>query len=134
MAVSSYPHLPVLMVDDEIQALNSFETALRSASINYILLCQDSRKVMEIFSNHEIEVMMLDLSMPHVSGEELLLMVRKDFPEVPVIIITGSDEVETAVECMKSGAFDYMVKPVEISRLISGVKRAIEFRELEREN
>ena len=134
MAVSSYPHLPVLMVDDEIQALNSFETALRSASINHILLCQDSRKVMEIFSNHEIEVMMLDLSMPHVSGKELLLMVRKDFPEVPVIIITGSDEVETAVECMKSGAFDYMVKPVEISRLISGVKRAIEFRELEREN
>ncbi len=57
-----------------------------------------------------------------------------DFPEIPVIIITGSNDVDTAVRCMKSGAFDYMVKPVEKSRLISGVKRAIEIRELQREN
>jgi DNA-binding NtrC family response regulator len=78
--------------------------------------------------------MLLDLSMPHISGGELLSLVNKDFPEVPIIIITGSNDVETAVACMKSGAFDYMVKPVEKSRLISGVKRAIEIRELQREN
>jgi len=77
---------------------------------------------------------MLDLSMPHVSGEELLLSVTKDYPEVPVIVITGSNDVDTAVACMRTGAFDYMVKPVEKSRLISGVKRAIELRELQREN
>jgi len=134
MTESFYPQLPVLMVDDEVQALNSFEMVLRSASMNHILRCQDSRKVMEIFSSQEIEVMMLDLSMPHVSGEELLLLVTKDHPEVPVIVITGSNDVDTAVACMKTGAFDYMVKPVEKSRLISGVKRAIELRELQREN
>ncbi|HVP76398.1 MAG TPA: sigma-54 dependent transcriptional regulator [Thermodesulfobacteriota bacterium] len=134
MTESFYPQLPVLMVDDEVQALNSFEMALRSASMNHILRCQDSRKVMEIFSSQEIEVLMLDLSMPHVSGEELLLLVTKDHPEVPVIVITGSNDVDTAVACMKTGAFDYMVKPVEKSRLISGVKRAIELRELQREN
>jgi DNA-binding NtrC family response regulator len=89
---------------------------------------------MAIFSSQEIEVMLLDLSMPYVSGEELLSMVTRDFPEVPVIVITGSNDVDTAVRCMKSGAFDYMVKPVEKSRLISGVKRAIEIRELQREN
>ena len=131
---SLYPQLPVLMVDDEAQALNSFELVLRSSSMNHILRCQDSRNVMAIFSGQEIEVMMLDLSMPHVSGEELLSMVTKDFPEVPVIVITGSNDVDTAVACMKTGAFDYMVKPVEKSRLISGVKRAIELRELQREN
>ena len=134
MTESFYPQLPVLMVDDEVQALNSFEMVLRSASMNHILRCQDSRKVTEIFSSQEIEVMMLDLSMPHVSGEELLLSVTKDYPEVPVIVITGSNDVDTAVACMKTGAFDYMVKPVEKSRLISGVKRAIELRELQREN
>ncbi len=134
MMESLYPQLPVLMIDDEVQALNSFEMVLRSASMNHILRCQDSRKVMEIFSSQEIEVMMLDLSMPHVSGEELLLLVTKDYPEVPVIVITGSNDVDTAVACMKTGAFDYMVKPVEKSRLISGVKRAIELRELQREN
>ena len=129
-----YPSLPVLMVDDEAQALDSFETALLLASINNIIRCQDSRDVMPLVSSQEIEVMLLDLSMPHISGEELLSLVTKDFPEVPVIIITGSNDVETAVACMKSGAFDYMVKPVEKSRLISGVKRAIELRELQREN
>jgi len=134
MNVSLYPSLPVLMVDDEAQALDSFETALLFASINNIIRCEDSRNVMPLLSKQEIEVMLLDLSMPHISGEELLSLVTKDFPEVPVIIITGSNDVETAVACMKSGAFDYMVKPVEKSRLISGVKRAIELRELQQEN
>jgi DNA-binding NtrC family response regulator len=122
------------MVDDEGQALDSFETVLLFASINNIIRCEDSRDVMPLLSKQEIEVMLLDLSMPHISGEELLSLVTKDFPEIPVIIITGSNEVETAVACMKSGAFDYMVKPVEKSRLISGLKRAIEIRELQREN
>jgi DNA-binding NtrC family response regulator len=134
MNVSLYPSLPVLMVDDEAQALDSFETVLLFTSINNIIRCEDSRDVMPLLSRQEIEVMLLDLSMPHISGEELLSLVTKDFPEVPVIIITGSNDVETAVACMKSGAFDYMVKPVEKSRLISGVKRAIEIRELQREN
>lgn len=134
MMTSTYPHLPILMVDDELQTLNSFEYVLRSANMNNIIRCQDSRNVMGIFSSQEIEMMMLDLSMPYVSGEELLSMVTKDFPEVPVIVITGSNDVETAVGCMKTGAFDYMVKPVEKSRLISGAKRAIELRELQREN
>jgi DNA-binding NtrC family response regulator len=106
--------------DDEVQALDSFETALVFASINNTIRCEDSRNVMPLLSKQEIEVMLLDLSMPHISGEELLSLVTKDFPEIPIIIITGSNDVETAVACMKSGAFDYMVKPVEKSRLISG--------------
>lgn len=134
MMASLYPQLPVLMVDDEVQALNSFEMVLRSGNMNHLVRCQDSRDVMAIFSSQEIEVMLLDLSMPYVSGDELLSMVTKNFPEVPVIVITGSNDVDTAVACMKTGAFDYMVKPVEKSRLISGVKRAIELRELQREN
>jgi DNA-binding NtrC family response regulator len=134
MNASLNPRLPILMVDDEAQALDSFETVLLFASINNIIRCEDSRNVMPLLSRQEIEVMLLDLSMPHISGEELLSLVTKDFPEIPVIIITGSNDVETAVACMKSGAFDYMVKPVEKSRLISGVKRAIELRELQREN
>jgi DNA-binding NtrC family response regulator len=134
MTTSLYPQLPVLMVDDEVQTLNSFEWVLRSSSVTNIIRCEDSRKVMGIFSGQEIEVVMLDLSMPHISGEELLSMVTKDYPEVPVIVITGSNDVDTAVACMKTGAFDYMVKPVEKSRLISGVKRAIELRELQQEN
>ncbi len=134
MKESVYPEFPVVLVDDEEQALNSFEIALRSANMNHFIRCQDSRDVMSTLSTQEVEVMLLDLRMPHVSGEDLLPMINSDFPEIPVIIITGANDVETAVKCMKHGAFDYMVKPVEKSRLVSGVRRALELRELQKEN
>jgi DNA-binding NtrC family response regulator len=134
MTESTYPQFPVIMVDDEAQAINSFEMALRSANMNNFIRCHDSRDVMPLLSSQEIEVMLLDLRMPHISGEELLPMVTADYPEIPVVIITGANDVDTAVKCMQHGAFDYMVKPVEKSRLIGGVKRAVELRELQREN
>ncbi len=134
MNETTYPELPVLVVDDEAQALTSFELTLRSASMNHFICCQDSREVMPILARQEIEIMLLDLWMPHLSGEELLRQIRVDYPDVPVIIVTGADDVETAVKCMKLGAFDYIVKPIEKSRLVSSVKRGVELRELHREN
>jgi DNA-binding NtrC family response regulator len=134
MKETSYPELPVMVVDDEAQALTSFELTLRSASITNFICCQDSRDVMPVLARQEVEIMLLDLWMPHLSGEELLRQIAADHPDVPVIIVTGADDVETAVKCMKQGAFDYIVKPVEKSRLVSSVKRGIELRELHREN
>ena len=129
-----FPAFPVLLVDDEEQALLSFEMALRAANVNHFIRCQDSRDVIPLLKEREVELMLLDLRMPHVSGDELLPMVTSDFPEIPVIVITGANDVDTAVKCMKLGAFDYMVKPVERSRLVGGVRRAMELRELQREN
>ncbi len=134
MTESTYPHLPVMMVDDEAQAITSFEMTLRSANMNNFIRCHDSRDVIPLLSNQEIEVMLLDLRMPHISGEELLPMITSDYPEIPVVVVTGSNDVDTAVKCMQYGAFDYILKPVEKSRLIGGVKRAVELRELQREN
>jgi DNA-binding NtrC family response regulator len=74
------------------------------------------------------------LRMPYISGEELLPVISGDYPEIPVIVVTGANDVETAVKCMQLGAFDYIVKPVEKSRLIGAVRRAAEIRELQREN
>ena len=130
----SHPRLPVMLVDDEIQALDSFELALRSGNVNNFLRCQDSRDVMPLLAEQDIEVMLLDLRMPHLTGEELLPQITSDFPHVPIIVITGADDVETAVKCMRAGAFDYIVKPVERSRLLSSVKTALELRELQRQN
>jgi len=130
----SYPSLPVLLVDDEIEMVRSFDLTLRASGITNIMRCHDSRDVLTFLSNQEIGVILLDLTMPFISGDELLPLINRDFPDNPVIIITGNTEVDTAVQCMKVGAFDYMVKPVEESRLVSGVKRAIEIRELQYEN
>src|SRR4030042_6871345 len=109
MNTSAYPQCPILMVDDELQTLIGYEMALRSPNINHLIRCQESRDVMGILSSQEIEVMMLDLTMPQLSGEEILAMVMMDYPEVPVIILTGSHDVETAGRWMKSGAFAYMI-------------------------
>ena len=89
---------------------------------------------MSMLAEQDVEVMLLDLRMPHLTGEELLPQITRDFPHVPVIVITGADDVETAVKCMRAGAFDYIVKPVERSRLIGSVKTALELRELQRQN
>jgi|APFre7841882724_1041349.scaffolds.fasta_scaffold00800_4 DNA-binding NtrC family response regulator len=128
------PHRPVLLVDDEEQSLTSFEMALRSVNLNHFIRCRDSREVIPLLTEQEVEIILLDLRMPYITGDELLPAIISDFPEIPVIMITGANEVETAVKCMKLGAFDYMVKPVERSRLIGGVKRALDLRELQREN
>jgi len=134
MNQDTHPQRPILLVDDEVQALTSFEMTLRSARMSHFISCHDSRDVLPVLSREEIEVMLLDLWMPHVSGEELLQKITADYPDLPVIIITGADDVETAVRCMRQGAFDYIVKPVEKSRLVSSVRRAVELRELQREN
>lgn len=129
-----YPSIPVLLVDDEIEILKSFSIALRTGGIKNLICCQDSRNVLPILSRQKIGAILLDLTMPYISGKELLHLITRDFPEIPIIVITGNYEVDMAVQCMKSGAFDYMVKPIEKSRLLSGIRRVIEIRELQDEN
>lgn len=125
-----FPGHPVLLVDDEEYILQSLERILRLGGITHIIKCMDSREVLPILSGREIECILLDIRMPHISGLELLIDLKKKFPEVPVIIITGVDDVKTAIDSMKKGACDYMVKPVEKTRLLSGIKRLIAFREI----
>jgi len=134
MIQSTYPEFPVMLVDDEVKTLQSFELLLNSGGIDNLILCEDSRKVLEILSKQEISVLLLDLAMPHLSGDQLLPRVVENYPEIPVIVLTGANNVETAVRCMKAGATDYMVKPVEESQLVSSLRRAIELRELRLEN
>lgn len=131
---SASESLPVLLVDDEAAALELCRDALRSHGINNVILCQDSRQVRDIVRGRAIGVVLLDLRMPHLSGEDLLLQLSEEFPEVHVIIVTGINEVHAAVKCMKLGAFDYLVKPVEESRVATAALRAIQLRELKREN
>ncbi|MEN8257668.1 MAG: sigma-54 dependent transcriptional regulator [Thermodesulfobacteriota bacterium] len=134
MTKNQYPLLPVLLVDDEEAWLHSFSLTLRSAGINNIITCQDSREVMDILAKQTISVMVLDLTMPYINGAEILIKAVEEFPHIPVIIISGLDQVETAVNCIKQGAFDYFTKVSEENRLVSGVDRAIEVGKLRREN
>jgi len=117
---------PILLVDDEKHILLSSESVLRFAGIREVRAVDDSRQVLPILEKSDIGVIVLDLFMPYVPGKELLAAICREYPHIPVIVMTAADEVETAVECMRIGAFDYLVKPVENSRLISSVRRALE--------
>ena len=130
-----FPSFGILLVDDEPAWLRSVSLTLeRSAGITNIRTCSDSRQVMEILAGGGFGLVLLDLTMPHLSGEELLTLLAEQHPEITCIVISGLNQVATAVNCIKKGAFDYFVKTVEEDRLVGGVLRAIRMLELEREN
>jgi DNA-binding NtrC family response regulator len=120
-------------VDDETTVLLSSRMILGSAGIKDVLSIEDSRELAPLLADREVAVVVLDLFMPYISGTQLLPDIVRNHPELPVIVMTASQEVETAVACMKEGAFDYLVKPVEESRFVSSVKRALELRSLRRQ-
>ena len=124
----------VLIVDDEEQILEIYSYRLKVQGISNIICLKDSREVLKVLGRKEIDVMLLDLTMPHLSGKELLSVIKNEYPDLPVIIVTGTDELSTAVEYMRTGAFDYLVKPVENSRFMSSIQRALEIQRLRQEN
>lgn len=124
----------ILVIDDDQAMLNSLGRMLRTEALGEPLLCSDPRQAVGLMQAHAISLVILDLTMPHIDGRELLRTLRKDYPESPVVVITATDDVDTAVGCIKSGAFDYLVKPVDFSRLVTTIARALEQRELRLEN
>jgi DNA-binding NtrC family response regulator len=134
MTETMIPDSPLLLVDDEASWLQSLAFTLEFAEgINHVLACRDSRQVMDILARQEVSLVLLDINMPHLTGDEILPRIVSEHPEVPVIMLSGLNQVETAVKCMKVGAFDYFVKTVEEERLIAGIRRALAHRELQRE-
>jgi DNA-binding NtrC family response regulator len=124
---------PILIVDDEAPEAECLAEILRSRGIANVVTCNDARQVMGLVTSGDPEVILLDLAMPHIPGEKLLSQVHDGFPHIPVIVVTAVNEVGAAVQCMKAGAFDYMVKAIEENRLVSGVRRAMEIRRLQRD-
>lgn len=124
---------PILLVDDEPELLQLTKMTLESEGIRNILTIEDSRQVLPFLAREKVSLVVLDLMMPYVSGLELLQGIIGEFPNIPVIVMTALDEVETAVECLKSGAFDYLLKPVEPNSLISAVGKAVKMNSLQHE-
>jgi DNA-binding NtrC family response regulator len=127
------PNPPVLIVDDEPSLLTSVSMVLRTSGVHDVATLSDSRLVLPFLQDHAVTVLVVDLTMPHLTGQQVLEEVTADHPDVPVIVMTATNDIETAVQCMQAGAIDYLVKPVERNRLVSSVKRALELRALRAE-
>lgn len=116
----------ILLVDDEEHILYASSLMLRADGFESVMTAGDPRQVMQILADEAVAVVVLDLCMPQMSGQELLKEIAYTYPELPVLVMTALDDLQTAVDCMKAGAFDYLVKPVEKERLLSSVRRAME--------
>jgi DNA-binding NtrC family response regulator len=129
-----YPKDPILLIDDETNTLRSYELALQSAGINNIITCSSGIQGREIVKEQNIELILLDMMMPEILGDELLGEFTEQYPEIPVIMVTYVKSLEKAVECIHHGAAEYLAKPVNIDKLLGKIRKHIDINELKREN
>lgn len=134
MSERVHPANPLLLVDDEAAWTRSFATALRYVGINNILTCNDPDGVVPLLERQPVEMVLLDVSMPKLSGDRLLEQIRRLNPEVPVVMLTASDEVDLAVRCMQLGAANYLLKSTHQSQLVALVHQTLSMRNLQRVN
>jgi DNA-binding NtrC family response regulator len=124
----------MLLVDDEPGILTEVSLLLASSGISQVATLSDSRQVVQYLGEHPVSAVILDWVMPNVTGGELLQRITADHPEIPVIVMTAMGDVETAVNCMQQGAFDFLTKPVDPNRLVASVKKALQVSDLGHEN
>lgn len=117
----------VLLIDDEDFVLHSYKSVLASKGLSSVLTLQDARDALPVIEQNKPDVIVMDLLMPYISGMDLLRVIKQNHSDIPVIVMTGLNDIENAVDCMKEGAFDYLLKPVDIGRFMSSINRAIEF-------
>jgi DNA-binding NtrC family response regulator len=123
----------LLIVDDEKHIREGLEKAFISEGYE-VLLAFDGVEALRVLEEETVDVIIADLKMPRMSGEELIREVLERYPHIPIIILTGHGTIENAVEAMRNGAYDFVTKPFNIDKLSLIVKRALENSSLKRQN
>lgn len=123
----------ILIVDDEASVRESLEKVLSKAG--YATLTANSgHEALALLAHHQVDIVLSDLKMPDGDGVELLKSIKKDYPDIEVILLTGYGTIETAVDAMREGAYDFISKPPKKAVILSAVERAIERQNLAQEN
>ena len=119
----------ILVIDDEKNIREGLQIALEDEGYE-VLTAEDGTSGLHTALSEAIDLIITDLRMPGTSGQEVLQKVTSQTPGVPVIVLTGHGTVETAVDAMRMGAYDFLTKPLDLERLSLLVKRALQTREL----
>ena len=122
----------VLIVDDDAASRDLLEVRLRGLNCE-VAMVADGREALSAIRRETPALVLLDLQMPRMGGLELLRTLRRDGVDLPVIVITAHGSIESAVEAMKEGAYDFIVKPFDPKHLEIVVRKALEREELRRE-
>ena len=119
----------ILIIDDEKNIREGLGAALEMEGYK-IALASDGKAGLERLVKGDIDLVITDLRMPEVSGEQVLAKVTAENPGVPVIVLTGHGSIDSAVDAMRNGAYDFLTKPLNLDQLVLIVKRALQGREL----
>ena len=123
----------ILIVDDEPAFLRSIRRLFWERGFENVSIEQNSNLVLNLLKEKKIDLIILDISMPVMDGIELLEKITISNPEIPVIMVTAIDKIETALKSIKLGAYDYLTKPPDTEKLFITVERALEQRLLKLE-
>ncbi len=120
----------ILVVDDEPDFLESVRRGLITAGFKEIFTFSDPQETANLTAGRIFDIALIDITMPGMDGIELLQLIKSRQPMTECIMITAVDEARVAVECLKKGAYDYLVKPFSSEELVSSIKRALERKRL----
>jgi two-component system, NtrC family, nitrogen regulation response regulator NtrX len=115
----------ILVVDDERSIRNTLKDILEFEK-HQITLAENGKQALDLVQNHNYDLIFSDIKMPEMDGIELLGHLIEKEIDAPVVMISGHGNIETAVECIKKGAFDFIVKPIDLNRLLITVRNALE--------
>jgi DNA-binding NtrC family response regulator len=122
----------ILLVDDEIEFVDTLAERLRTRNF-HVTKAYDGNAALEKLKEFNFDVMILDVQMPGTSGIDVLKTVKKMKPLTEVLMLTGHGTVETAIEGMRQGAFDFLLKPCKLDNLLEKINNAYQ-RKSEHEN
>ncbi len=123
----------ILVIDDEQNYLFLLETLLEEQGYSVTTL-QDPELALDYLAESEVDIVITDMKMAKVSGQDILEYVKKNYPFIPVLIMTAYGSIDGAVEAMKCGAFDYISKPFSNDELLLSVNKAARISQAERQN
>ena len=121
----------VLVVDDDQDVLSMLERLLQKLEYNPFV-AYNGEEALRIVDTNKIDVVVSDLVMPEMDGMELLKRIKSRKSDIPFVMITGHPTIETAVEAIKKGAYDYLTKPFQVEEVQIKIDRALEKRGLRR--
>ena len=122
----------ILIVDDEAPIRDSLQEILESEGFE-VELAGDGLQALQILTDSEFDLVLSDIKMPRMDGMELLTHLAKNFPRLPVVMISAHGTVQTAVEATKLGAFDFITKPLDLDRLLITLRNALQISTLKQE-
>jgi len=117
-------NITLLVVDDNKELVKIIKTYLRRRGFN-ILTAYTAHEALRIIEKEKIDVMLLDLMLPDMLGQEVLKLIREMNSDIGIIVITGVKDIQTAVELMKAGADDYITKPFRLGELEEKIKEVV---------